>query len=778
MRAVRPLLSASIAVRTGAALWIWLCAGLAAAAPPPAEWQRTAEQRLPALEKTVSDWQQGELPPAERVAAVYQEAVELRNRAEACETELAPALAGVKTKLEALGEATGDETPEIARARRELEDERKRIERDLGVCRLLKLGAKGLLDRIQVVRQQVLSQALLSRGVPTWEVLPALIGAMPLEAPRRLLRFDWVRFAGVGGIALLVLLPAAVGVRRWLRRRFALEPPPAPAEDTDQPASESPDSLPRHLVLARMYGKRAMWLAPAGAVALGLVSAGATPLAYPVIALMVALLLAPLLQLLVCQAEWRCTEGTPARVLQGLALIAAAAMLGRVELYLAEELYLSLRGLFLILLALNAWWLLFALSRRENWPTLRSVRLPLAAGLISGPAAEWLGYRALADLLTLGIYGTVVGALIAWLLWEATGGTLRLVQDPQSNTGRRVRQLLGSPPEAELRGLGVARAAIAAALLVGYGYWLLGVWQASPADTAALRDLWSSGFQVGAINIVPSRLVSALVALVILVAIARWLKRQLDERWLTRTKLDAGARQSIVSLTGYVIVGAAILLALSMAGLEFQNLAIIAGALSVGIGFGLQNIVNNFVSGLILLFERPVRPGDWIVVGSTEGYVKKVAIRYTQIRTFDRADVLVPNSELISNQVTNWMLNDPFGRVIVPVGVAYGSDTRKVRDILLKAAKEHPLVMSNDPRVPTPTVFFTGFGDSSLNFDLRCMIQQVDYRLSVRSDLLFAIDDAFREAGIEIPFPQRVVHMPVSDPAPPAEPQQPAGDGP
>ena len=295
--------------------------------------------------------------------------------------------------------------------------------------------------------------------------------------------------------------------------------------------------------------------------------------------------------------------------------------------------------------------------------------------------------------------------------------------------------------------------------LIALGYWLLFSWQVSASDTGVVRDLFTDGFSIGAVRIVPVKLIAALFAFLVLLTLARWLRQQLGERWLTKTTLDAGARQSVVALTSYTIVGIAIMLALSMAGLDFQNIAIVAGALSVGIGFGLQNIVNNFVSGLILLFERPVRPGDWVIVGGTEGYVRKVSIRYTLIQTFDRAEVLVPNSELISNQVTNLMLTDTFGRVRVPVGVAYGSDTRLVRDILHRVAREHPMVVLHDPRVASPLVYFIGFGDSSLDFELRCFISNIDYKMSVRSDLLFAIDDAFREAGIEIPFPQRVVHM-------------------
>jgi small-conductance mechanosensitive channel len=265
--------------------------------------------------------------------------------------------------------------------------------------------------------------------------------------------------------------------------------------------------------------------------------------------------------------------------------------------------------------------------------------------------------------------------------------------------------------------------------------------------------------------VAPLRVVMAIALFSVLVSINGWFKRQLEQNWLQKTRLDRGARDASVTTLGYVGIAAAILVALSVAGVEFTNLAIIAGALSVGIGFGLQNIVNNFVSGLILLVERPIRTGDWIVVGSTEGYVKKISIRSTQIQTFDRADVIVPNSELISGQVTNWMLSDPWGRVKLPVGVAYGSDTARVMQILVEVANKHPQVIINYPGIPDPRVLFLGFGDSSLDFELRCFIRDVDRRLVTLSDLNLAIDAAFREAGIEIPFPQRDLHFRNSPPA-------------
>ncbi len=202
-----------------------------------------------------------------------------------------------------------------------------------------------------------------------------------------------------------------------------------------------------------------------------------------------------------------------------------------------------------------------------------------------------------------------------------------------------------------------------------------------------------------------------------------------------------------------IIVAAAV--GISALGLDLSNLAIVAGALSVGIGFGLQNVVNNFVSGLILLVERPVQVGDWVVVGDKQGYVRRIKVRATEIQTFDRASVFVPNSQLISEAVTNWTYADKMGRVIIPVGVAYGTELRTVMKILTEIGQSHPEVLKQ----PAPAALFRGFGDSALNFELRCFLADVERTISVTSDLCLAIDDAFREAGIEIPFPQQDVYI-------------------
>lgn len=237
--------------------------------------------------------------------------------------------------------------------------------------------------------------------------------------------------------------------------------------------------------------------------------------------------------------------------------------------------------------------------------------------------------------------------------------------------------------------------------------------------------------------------------------LTRVVKYFIRDRVLSRTNIDVAAQSSIVTIIGYVGGLVALLVGLSIMGLDFKNLAIVFGALSVGIGFGLQNIVNNFVSGLLILFERPIKEGDWVVVGGNEGIVRKINIRSTEIETFDKASILIPNANILSTDLTNWTHSDMYGRVIVPVGVSYDSDVKKVRQILLDCAAQEPQVLSK----PAPYVWFTEFADNSLNFELRCIVQNVMNKGTVKSNLMFSILDAFNKEGIEIPFPQRVVHF-------------------
>ncbi len=282
-----------------------------------------------------------------------------------------------------------------------------------------------------------------------------------------------------------------------------------------------------------------------------------------------------------------------------------------------------------------------------------------------------------------------------------------------------------------------------------------------PAWGVPIRDVWDwtaeflQGFTVGNVTISLTDIAIAVAVFILAIVITRMLQRALAEKVLPQTQIDVGVQNSLASGFGYLGVVLAIAIAVATVGIDLTNIALIAGALSVGIGFGLQNVVNNFVSGLILLIERPVKVGDWVVVGENEGFVKRISVRATELQTFQRASVIIPNADLLSNSVMNWTHKDRYGRIEIPVGVAYGSDTGQVREILLGVARAHDRVLS----WPEPFVLFRDFGASSLDFELRCFTDDVIYRLVIGSDLRYEIDARFRDAGIEIPFPQRVVHM-------------------
>ncbi|MHA7872409.1 MAG: mechanosensitive ion channel family protein, partial [Hyphococcus sp.] len=249
-------------------------------------------------------------------------------------------------------------------------------------------------------------------------------------------------------------------------------------------------------------------------------------------------------------------------------------------------------------------------------------------------------------------------------------------------------------------------------------------------------------------------LFAALVFLLVL-AVTRLIQRSIQAGPLKHSNIDIGVQNSLVTLFGYAGLLIAAFAGVSAIGFDLRNLALIAGALSVGIGFGLQSIVNNFVSGLILLFERPIKVGDWIVTASGEGIVKKISVRSTEIETWDRSSIIIPNSEMISSPVTNWTHKNKIGRITVPVGVSYNADPEKVKEILLQCANDHPSIV----RYPPPFVVWKDFGASSLDFDLRGYLADISNGLSVRTELRFAIFSALKEAGIEIPFPQRDVHV-------------------
>ncbi len=448
-----------------------------------------------------------------------------------------------------------------------------------------------------------------------------------------------------------------------------------------------------------------------------------------------------------------------------LGLIAVFAFSTNIKEILTHSQWELMRAGFMTLTVVNIVWLVSYLNRAPGILGNTLLRGLVSITLLVALGAELSGYRNLAAFLYKGTLGSISLGISLWLIYALVQDILDSLNEGRHSWGRRLRNKLQLKKNQSVPGLLWIRILSVILVWMFFIISMLQLWQYSDSGWSWFLQFAQNGIAIGTIRVVPVQIVLGIILFAMLLTLVRWFRQNTLPKWVRNTSLDRGGREAMITISGYIGVLLSALLGLSVAGFDFTNLAIIAGALSVGIGFGLQNIVNNFVSGLILLFERPIRTGDWIIVGNTEGYVRKISIRSTQIETFDRADVIVPNSELISNQVTNWMLRDAWGRVIVPVGVAYGSDARKVEQILIDCALEHPLVIKDNDDVGPPRVLFRGFGDSSLNFELRAFINVVDKRLSTLSDLNFAIEKALRDNGIEIPFPQRDLHLRSIDPS-------------
>jgi small-conductance mechanosensitive channel len=261
-------------------------------------------------------------------------------------------------------------------------------------------------------------------------------------------------------------------------------------------------------------------------------------------------------------------------------------------------------------------------------------------------------------------------------------------------------------------------------------------------------------FRIGETPVTIASLVSFFVFLALAWLVSRLLQRALG-RMYRRRQVEEGVQYALNRLLHYGILALGFFLALDNLGISITGLAALGAIVGVGIGFGLQNIAQNFVSGLILLLERPVKKGDFVEVGDTRGTVREIHARATVITTLDNVDILVPNGQFITEPVINSTFGSRQVRVGVKVGVAYGSDTGRVREVLERVAREHPSVL----REPPPLVRFDDFGESSLDFTLLVWLDNPHGESLIASDLRFAIDQRFREAGIEIPFPQRDLHL-------------------
>ncbi|ANT52354.1 mechanosensitive ion channel family protein [Mesorhizobium amorphae] len=391
-------------------------------------------------------------------------------------------------------------------------------------------------------------------------------------------------------------------------------------------------------------------------------------------------------------------------------------------------------------------------ARDESWrPWPAWLRYTaIALGLFTITAAL-LGYIGLALFVALQVVvtGTVlITAYIGFLSARAIGEEGGFAD---TSVGRWL-STNSSYEETALDQLGlVVSIAINVMIVLVFLPLILLMWGFQPGDIQAWAYKLATGITIGSVTISVLGILSGIVVFVIGYFLTRWFQGWLDGSVMARGRVDTGVRNSIRLAVGYAGVALAALVGVSAAGIDLSNLALVAGALSLGIGFGLQNVVSNFVSGLILLAERPFKVGDWIVAGEISGTVKKISVRATEIETFQRQSVILPNSNLINNAVGNWTHRNKLGRVEIKVGVAYGSDVKRVHALLLDIARNHPLVLKN----PEPFVLFTNFGAAALEFEIRVFLADVLNGAIVQNDIRFTVLDVFDSEHIEIPSTPR-----------------------
>jgi small-conductance mechanosensitive channel len=749
----------------------------------PAQAQPARADSPPAIEpiKVTLD----AMDQALRAGAESDDALaELKGRLATARGDLQAAIEGLEselaettTHLQQLGPPPGGavvEEPDAAAERARLTKRQAELQSSLRDARALVDKADGLNARINEQRRTLFTRELFTRSAGLLD--PAfwadVADAVPAEiaAGVQLLRFWWVfardngGSAGWLGAALTLAGLAAAGflIVRWWRRRFF-----------DHPAGSRFERARAALIV--LFGQASAMPVAVVATVLVLQTYGLMPAAIGEIGLGLGLAVAvasfgrgvahgllapdqPTRRLV----PWRDVEAArlAAHLTWSGRIIGVAILLNVLHKATAAPIALTIATSALLAMAIGALaihllWRTAGSETEAGGPGLPWIRILLWLFVVAIAITLATGYVALAAFLAgrLVILFAVAGALV--ITDAFVDALLTDVLAGEGARGRTVAGLLGLSP----RGLGLVATLLSAlvrvVLLVLAIFAVIGPWGMFAEDVFGALAQAALGGQIGDVTASIQKLFGALALLLIGVLATRAVQRWLELRLLPRTALDPGLQHSISALFGYAGLIAVVSLVLGAVGIDLQKIALIAGALSVGIGFGLQSVVSNFVSGLILLAERPIRVGDWVVVKNEEGFVRRISVRATEIETFDRASVIIPNSEFITGVVKNWTHANTLGRITVKVRAAYDSDVEAVRDILLACAREHRLVL----QTPPPGVYLLAFGDIALEFELRCILANVEHALTVKSDLHTAVLRRFRAAGIKMavnPHEERV----------------------
>ncbi len=769
----------------------------------PAESARPIAGRLAewtqALDGYAGSLARGSVPPGE-LAAIRPIIDVMRSAAETAKLRLKALVVEKQGLLEAMGPAPAPGAPEamaIAAQRDQLGQELAADLEQLKQLDVVSARAQALIDRIDKLQQQQLAQELGHRGPSPFDgtswgsagpQLVDLLGSL-VAAPA-----EWV--AGIAQahrdrlgslflswLAFIILAVVAVAVGRMVRHRFGRRRGEAPAGRTQLYVAAIVDMLVKTaLPMALLQGFHVLLLSQGMAIGLlGALIAGFAHAASMVLFYLglVDFAISP------SRPAWRLYPLVPANARRVRRRVRSLVVLVFVEMWLRygfggdHVIDRELEALVFSLVGLMVAGILFGLTDPTLWRrddtadeekpvsslglfmlwVLRVLLIVVGLALLSGfqPFARFVLSGAIRSYALLFAYAAVrhIGRdAIGLLTTSRRSGLIWL------------RRSLGFAEDTRLARLWLGWL-LDCVLFTSLLMSLLLFWGVPGAIIGdRLRDLLF-GFSIGDIKLSLIDVLAAVCVVVLFVLLTNAIKRWLQDTVMPQTRLDPGVQNSIVAGSGYVGYVLAAMFGFSALGLNLSNLAIIAGALSLGIGFGLQNIVNNFVSGLILLIERPIKVGDWVVVGTTEGTVRSISVRATEVETFRRASLIIPNSEFISKQVMNWTHRSKQGRADVRLGVAYGSDIDQVRDLLLQVYRDHPDIAA----YPAPSVLLEDFGDSALMFVVRGFVDNVERRSAIESELRFAIYKTFNAAGIEMPFPQRVVT--VRHDGPPPSPQLP-----
>jgi potassium efflux system protein len=755
-------------------IFLWALYSSAIAALSADSWLQDARQDISRAGTAVKTFNR-ETDDPERLNVWFRQLSDVRVQAQKCIDAQAEVVERLKTLDAAGGSVETAASSDSNASTREIHTRISEQEAQLAQCRALLVDARTVTDQIRDLQAEILRTYLLSKGPNLLEVsfanLEQADSMYPLVKSFMLERLQLNKLRNSQWVVLTMLVATAVVLGVWWRRRIRqrLEYSRG-AGITTAMMSSLQSCVAANLPLLFAASTAMAWflytlptapVPPSVVLLLGL-------LVFIAASVLVRMFLnpcPPAEHFLKVDPAYCRALGKRLHWLLALLLIAVLVYGLSLDAILGPEQWLIARAAFLSMVIMILLWLVMNMRKAPAPFNSRKLRGLIALVLMASLIAEGFGYRNLSVFLLRGLTGTALLASSLWVVNVLLQELFNGLDEGRYQWQQKLRNSLNLARDELFPGLIWLRLLSTLTIWSLFAALAFALWGYAGSVWTVLHEWLTVGFQVGGMQVVPLNWVIAIAIFALLVTAVRWVQTDALPGWVAKSGISHGAKEATITISGYVGMILAALIGLSLAGFNFTNLAIVVGALSVGIGFGLQNIVNNFISGIILLFERPIRTGDWIVVGNTEGYVRRISIRSTQIETFDRADVIVPNSELIASQVTNWMLNDPWGRVTVPIGVAYGTDVEQLREILLQVATNHPLVIKEGGKVSPPKVLFRGFGDSALDFEVRCFIRLVDRRLDTLSELNFAIERALREAGIQIPFPQRDLHVRSVDPS-------------